>query len=364
MIISKSTFSLLMILFQVSFISSQIENKLVDEILSQTSKKYNYQHTETNEIALGYYEVQLEEGVEQVYGSGAALILDNNKVNKKMNSVEHDILSNHVSDFLLENAYESVNTSSDLTTITYKSLRQDSLATFIIVYIPLSSDKDLEVAKITEFKTSGTDASVVDLFVRNSSFEVQNNEVNFPEFDSKFWYDCGAEEFPQETPPEIRNAESGMWGFSSKATEGNNYILMVTRRNGSKESISQRLNTRLKKNSCYEFYLDLKTAESFWSGSRDHMGDVDDLQLSYTDEACLHISLSNYLCNENQVIFESEPVENINWKSNKVLFKAEENFKFIKFSADQCGYNDIGNGNLLLDNINNFREVKCPVEDE
>ena len=83
-------------------------------------------------------------------------------------------------------------------------------------------------------------------FLDNPSFESEPKQGSYYNkvMDSKFidsWFDCGFIEYPFESKPDIHSAESRFWSVKHAPSEGNTFLGLTVRDNGSWESITQDL---------------------------------------------------------------------------------------------------------------------------
>ena len=160
--------------------------------------------------------------------------------------------------------------------------------------------------------------------VLNRSFEDQPSDATIPQG----WFGC--EEF---TTPDIL---PGFWGVYNEPAEGNTYIGLITRENGSWESIGQRLSSVLEEKNCYIFSIEL--AHSF-------------IYAGYDQPIKIRIWLGKSLCDKSQLIFESPYIDSEQWKTFKVKFHPDHNFEYIILEAYKGEEAGNKKGNILLDNM-------------
>ncbi len=170
------------------------------------------------------------------------------------------------------------------------------------------------------------------------------------------WRDCGRTAFPNESPPDIH--PKGFWQNDILANDGETYIGMVVRDNESWESVAQRLPQALESGMCYSFTVDLARSNDYWSNS--HLnGSV----TNYTTPTVLRVWGGTGFCDQNQLLVESPPVKNSEWKSYTLEFEANASYRFISFEAFYktpvlVPYN----GHILLDNISTLVAYNCNEE--
>lgn len=203
--------------------------------------------------------------------------------------------------------------------------------------------------------------SQVDIIkIENGSFEGKPRAGEYYSPIIKGWYDCGAEEFPRETAPDIHPID--FWNVSKPSHDGKTYIGMVIRDNKTWESVSTKLSSPLEAGNCYKFDIHLVRSASYLSGSRSR---ADDVLLEYTTPAVLRIWGSNEFCGKKYLLAQSTPVDNFNWEEYQFDIEINQNCKFISLEAyydNNCGLDtDVipYNGHILLDSMSDIIKVSC-----
>lgn len=168
--------------------------------------------------------------------------------------------------------------------------------------------------------------------LQNSSFEGEPQDATTP----IGWLEC-----EKETTPDIL---PGYWGVYLEPYEGNTYVGLITRSNGSWEAIGQRLKKSLKKGQCYSISMQVAFSE---------------LYAGYNEPIKLRIWGGINRCEKSQLLGETEPITHEEWKLYSFKFKPDKNLKYIIFEAY---YNTdkkmTHSGNILLDAISPI--VWCP----
>src|SRR5688572_9623240 len=140
----------------------------------------------------------------------------------------------------------------------------------------------------------------------NSSFEGEPRDATVPQG----WMGC-----KEGTTPDIL---PGYWGVYNDPSDGDTYVGLITRGNGTWESIGQRLSVPLKKGGCYTWGLDLAHSDTY-SG--------------YNGPLKVRVWLSKTKCEKDQMIFESPLIEHLEWQSYPVKFKANGEYRYILIEA-------------------------------
>jgi outer membrane protein OmpA-like peptidoglycan-associated protein len=182
------------------------------------------------------------------------------------------------------------------------------------------------------------------------------------------WRDCGRVRFPGETAPDL---QPGFFKVDTKAKDGNTYLGMVARDNESWESVTQALFKPLQAGTCYNFSLYITTSEVYSSPARQEgvqweeayaMG-VDLKTIDHTDPIVLRIWGGANQCELTQLLGETEPVKNKNWKKFDFLFEPKQELRYIMLEAFFKTPSPFPqNGHLLIDNLSSIVGVPCSME--
>jgi hypothetical protein len=161
--------------------------------------------------------------------------------------------------------------------------------------------------------------------LQNPSFEDEPSDAIIPHG----WFMCS-----EGTTPDIL---PGFWGVDQKASEGNTYMGIISRPDGSYESIGQRLLPALEKGDCYAFSLDVAYSRAY---------------AGYNQPIQLRVYLASSKCKREQLIYESKTISHKRWKKLKVEFTPEKEMKYIIIEAYAPSTT---RGNVLLDNMSDIR---------
>lgn len=164
----------------------------------------------------------------------------------------------------------------------------------------------------------------------NPSMEDTPSDATVPQG----WSACAALTTPDILP--------GYWGVYQDAQEGDTYVGIITRENGSYESFGQRLSAPLLEGSCYQFNLWLAHA-SVYAG--------------HGKPIKLQIYISDDLCGEDQLIWQSPLIEHEEWKSYSIQFTPMKKAQYIILKAFIKDGKFSHKGNILIDNMS--RITRC-----
>lgn len=167
--------------------------------------------------------------------------------------------------------------------------------------------------------------------LRNASFEGEPADATVP----VGWLPC-----ERLTTPDIL---PGYWGVYQEASEGDTYVGLITRENGSWESITQRLPRTLQRDECYAFSLDL-------AHSRTYSG--------YNQPIRLRIWGGAQKCDKGQLLYESPLINHTAWKTYFVEFRLERPINYLLLEAYHDDPPFSHRGNILIDDLTSLRP--CP----
>lgn len=158
----------------------------------------------------------------------------------------------------------------------------------------------------------------------NASFEGNPQDATTP----AGWHPCELGTTPDILP--------GFWNVYTEASEGETFIGLITRDDGSFESIGQRISVPLKKEECFNFSIDLARSKTY--------------EL-YNQPIKLRVWAGNSKCDRSQLILETNRIEHSDWKTYQIRFtsKSEINYLIIEAYDKEGRYTK--KGNILIDNI-------------
>ena len=165
----------------------------------------------------------------------------------------------------------------------------------------------------------------------NPSFEGEPADATVP----IGWLPC-----QEGTTPDIL---PGFWGVYQEASEGDTFVGLITRADGTWESITQRLEQSLKRDECYRFTLDLARSSTY---------------NQYNLPIRLRVWGSTYKCEEKQLLLETDFIDHTYWKTYEISFYAKSQLNYIIFEAFYQEGPFRHPGNILLDNLSPIKQ--CP----
>lgn len=164
----------------------------------------------------------------------------------------------------------------------------------------------------------------------NPSFEGSPQDATVP----TGWMPCEPGSTPDIMP--------GPWGVFQEPSEGASYIGLITREDGTFESIGQRLSTSLDKGECYSMSVDLARSPTY---------------TGYSRPLRIRVWGAVNRCQKSTLFYESPLINHAEWETYKFSFitKSKCNYIIIEAYHKEGGRNY--KGNILLDNCS--RIVKC-----
>lgn len=162
------------------------------------------------------------------------------------------------------------------------------------------------------------------IYMDNASFEGEPQDATVP----VGWFPCELGTTPDILP--------GFWGVYEESSEGDTYVGLITRDDGSWESIGQRLKQGVRKGECYTFSLDLAHSKTY-SG--------------YNKPVRLRVWGGATKCAKTQLILETDFIKHSDWRTYSEEFTAKGAINYIVIEAYYKDSKFSHMGNILIDNI-------------
>jgi len=157
----------------------------------------------------------------------------------------------------------------------------------------------------------------------NASFEGEPQDATIP----TGWQPCAMGTTPDILP--------GAWGVRLEAYEGNSYLGLITRDDGTWESIGQRTNKSISAGECYSFSMML-------AHSKEYAG--------FNKAIKLRIWGGQTACQKDQLLGETSFINHTEWKMYEFKFLPEVDLNYIIFEAQHMdGIYFNYKGNILID---------------
>lgn len=164
----------------------------------------------------------------------------------------------------------------------------------------------------------------------NSSFEGEPQDAFIP----VGWHKCSPNTTPDILP--------GIWGVYKEAADGETFMGLITRSEGSFESIGQRMPLELEIDQCYKFSIFIAHSDTY---------------AGFNDTIRFRIWGGEDKCRRTQLIYESDVIKHTNWKQYLIEFTPETELNYIIIEAAFPKGRDDKRGNIIFDRIDDIR--KC-----
>ncbi len=167
--------------------------------------------------------------------------------------------------------------------------------------------------------------TIAQIPIDNASFEGPSDDATMP----TGWHDCRDGTTPDILP--------GPWGVIKEAYDGDTYLGLITRENGTWESIEQRLRSPMKEGECYSFSLRLAYSKKY---------------AGYNLPLKLRIWGCGTKCSRDQLLAESKFVKHTDWRKYDFDFFPKKDINYIIIEAHFAdGVYISYKGNILLDDL-------------
>jgi len=169
-------------------------------------------------------------------------------------------------------------------------------------------------------------SQIIELF--NPSFEDTPQDATVPQG----WTGC-----KEGTTPDIL---PGFWGVYIPPSDGQTYVGLITRSNGTWESIGQRLPATLERGTCYDWALDLAHSDTY---------------ACYNGPIKLRVWISKLKCQKDQLIYESPLIDHTDWRTYLIKFTPYDDYRYIILEAFHSDKPFEYQGNILIDYLREIR---------
>ena len=163
------------------------------------------------------------------------------------------------------------------------------------------------------------------ILITNRSFEGKPADATMP----SGWFMAS-----EGTTPDIL---PGYWGVYNEPLEGDTYIGLITRQDGSFESITQRMENGLQKGTCYSLTFALSHSDNY---------------AGYSAPLKIMIWIGDKKSDRQQKVFESALIKGEEWRLQKIDFTPTKNMEYIIIEAFNSRSAPV-NGNILIDALSN-----------
>lgn len=185
--------------------------------------------------------------------------------------------------------------------------------------------------------------------LKNPSFEDNHGQGRVP----VGWYSCGAY---NQTPPDIHHTQHPGANFevTSPSAEGNTYLGLVVRDNGTTEGIGQALSEPLKAGKCYTFTFEAARSDTYISISSGTATIA-----NFNKPVIIQIWGGDVNCGRNELLGVSPAIQSTTWQRHLITIQPSLTCNHLIFKASFVEGKGIYNGNVLVDNISPIIPTSC-----
>jgi hypothetical protein len=180
------------------------------------------------------------------------------------------------------------------------------------------------------------------IYLQNPSFEGDEpQDATVP----ASWHPC-----QEGTTPDIL---PGVWGVYLEPADGETFVGLITRSDGTWESIGQRLSGPLQPKECYNFQIDLATATTY---------------AGYNQPVKLRVWGGASKCSADQLLAETNYIDHADWETYKLMLIPKTTIHYLILEAYHGSPDDTQRkGNVILDNIQPIQKcirASLPMQDD
>jgi hypothetical protein len=167
-------------------------------------------------------------------------------------------------------------------------------------------------------------------YIKNPSFEGNPQDATVP----AGWFVCEEGSTPDILP--------GPWGVYGEAADGDTFLGLITREDGTWESIGQRLSSPLRPNECYTFSLELAHSKTY---------------AGYRNPLRLRVWGGATKCSKDQLLLETGFMRKAEWSAYEAEFVVKKPIHYIVIEPYYKDGKFSYQGNILIDNLSSIK--KC-----
>jgi len=169
--------------------------------------------------------------------------------------------------------------------------------------------------------------------LRNASFEGESRDATVP----VGWFPCEA-----GTTPDIMSGNGKVWSVRVEPAEGDTYVGLITREDGTFESIGQRLSGPLQPRECYQFTLQLAHSPTY---------------ATFNGPLKLRIWGGSSKCARDQLLLETPFISEAEWQTFEIDVVPKQALHYMLLEAHYREGKFSYRGNILIDAFSPI--VKC-----
>jgi hypothetical protein len=165
------------------------------------------------------------------------------------------------------------------------------------------------------------------------------------------WFDLG--QFPKETPPDIHGINTGYWKVTTFPHDGNTFLGLVTRPDGSYEGVYTNPIGRLVQGERYRLNVFLCHDTGYESAIKEthNLPQAEQRMIKFDTPIILRI-WGSWNGEYDELFFESKPINHTDWRRYVVDLLPSNTYRVLIIEAyHPTGQENPVAGNLLIDNM-------------
>ncbi len=168
------------------------------------------------------------------------------------------------------------------------------------------------------------------IVLRNASFEGTPKDATVP----VGWFPC-----EKGTTPDILSGNGKVWSVRVEPADGDTYVGLITREDGTFESIGQRLSAPLKAKECYQVSIQVAHSPTY---------------ATFNGPLRLRLWGGAAKCGKDQLLLETPFVSDAEWETFELQVYPEKDLNYILIEAHYREGRFSYRGNILIDAISPF----------
>jgi hypothetical protein len=219
---------------------------------------------------------------------------------------------------------------------------------FFLMKIPiLSSQSERQILNNLSFESIKKEK--VQIVYRDTLTGKNRDSVIYRNAMLTEWRNCG---FKGESPFDVH--PNGLFGVNVLAYEGEHFVGMVVRDNGTWETMGQKLNTQLRGDTCYALSFYAMCSPIYQSYSRKTGEPV-----NFNQPVRLRVWGGSKMCQTTDLLTVTQPITHRYWSAHTIYFKPQRKTRFLRFDVFYTEGVSFYNGNILIDKFSDIKPCSC-----
>ena len=162
----------------------------------------------------------------------------------------------------------------------------------------------------------------------NPSMEGEPLDATMPDG----WHACQSGTTPDILP--------GPWGVATEAYDGDSFVGLITRPNGTWEAIGQRFSSRLKDKTCYTFNIIAAHSDTY---------------TGYNESGRMRVWLGRTKCDFAELVLDIPSLMHTEWENYPIKFLAKDGYEYIIIECYHPEGQTQSKGNILIDYVSSLQ---------